>query len=158
MGYDWSKGKSERAVEAESGGLMVATKLAARIRRIGGRYRKCTAADISIVLAASEWHHSSKFFNKVNYYNMIDFAQLENRQILREAISERLAEPVRKGEWLKRVEEFKIEAARRGATRFIELSDGDYFLAAGPDGPPCKACIGELSKYWTNPFWKEEPK
>jgi len=81
MGYDWSKGKSERAVEAEAGGLLVASKLAARVRKIGGRYRKCNAADISCALAASEWHHSSRFFNRVSYYQPLDLAQLENRRL-----------------------------------------------------------------------------
>lgn len=155
MAYDWLAGKSVRAVEAENGGLLVASKLAARIRKIGGRYRKCTAADVAAGLAAHEWHHTSKFFNKVNYYDFRDLGQLENRQMLREAIAVRLAKPAEEVAWRERLKAFRAEAEQRGATRFSDAMGGDYLLAAGPDGPWIKAIIGEIARAWDSPIWKE---
>jgi hypothetical protein len=65
-GYDWTKGKSRGAVEAEENGLMTATAFAALARKNG--FPGCTAADVKTALEPREWHHSSKFFNKVNYF------------------------------------------------------------------------------------------
>jgi hypothetical protein len=153
MGYDWSQGKSEGAVSAEAAGLAVAFKVAARIRKIGGRFRKCVAADVAAALAAHEWHHTSKFFREVNYYDFRDLGELEIRRLLRKAIAERNGKSAEMVGWQARKELFRAEAAQRGATRFIELSDGEYLLAAGPDGPPCKAMVGELMVNCDAPKW-----
>ena len=61
-GYDWSEGKSNNAVDAEDRGLMTAGDLA---KSLGLR----KASTIQEFLYACEWHHSSKFFNEIYYYD-----------------------------------------------------------------------------------------
>jgi hypothetical protein len=67
-GYNWAAGKSNNALRAESEGKMTATAFAKWVRR-WRRYAGCTAADVAGALPASEWHHTSKFFNRTCYYD-----------------------------------------------------------------------------------------
>lgn len=61
--------KSNNAVNAESRGLVTATEAA---RRLG-----VTTGAIKAILYASEWHHSSKFFNQVDYYDLAEITPEE---------------------------------------------------------------------------------
>ena len=61
MGYDWGMGKSQRAVLAEENGLMTATQL--------GKSLRVSARAVKLVLAPVEWHHTSKMYNKTDYYD-----------------------------------------------------------------------------------------
>ena len=111
-GYDWKAGKSNNAVAAEKDGLMVASKLAAVVKR-HRRFRGCTAADVAAVLPASEWHHSSKFFNEVNYYDPAVLLEEGYRRELAERIANR-----------KRRAKLRQEAVRRGVA-YLMTADGD---------------------------------
>ena len=71
MGYDWNAGKSVRAVQAEEDGLLTATEMAKYLKaRFPKSYRGVTAGDINLVVVASEWHHTSKMYNKTNYFSL----------------------------------------------------------------------------------------
>lgn len=70
-GYDWSRGKSNNAVAAEMEGLRVRSKITGEwLRGVGVR------EPVGFVkwlvrhgfIGPDEWHHSSKFFNRVDYY------------------------------------------------------------------------------------------
>lgn len=87
-GYDWSEGKSNNAVIAEESGLMTASRLAKWASR-WKRFRGCTASDIKEILSPSEWHHTSKFFNRTNYYNPLDLICEVVREELQSAIQQR---------------------------------------------------------------------
>tara|TARA_Y100001968_G_scaffold15117_1_gene12194 strand:+ start:484 stop:933 length:450 start_codon:yes stop_codon:yes gene_type:complete len=88
-GYNWRSGKSNNAVKAESDGRMVATKFAQYVKRWPS-LKGCTAADIKEACEASEWHHSSKFFNVVDYYDPVEIlSRSESRQELRDVVANR---------------------------------------------------------------------
>ena len=81
-GYNWDCGKSNNAVAAENNGLMTATEMSKWIRsKKHKRYSGIQSADIKHEMPVQEWHHSSKFFNKVNYYDPVDL--FDYRQNLR---------------------------------------------------------------------------
>jgi len=87
-GYSWPDGKSNNAVAAEADGKMVASKFAAWVRR-WRRFRGCTAKDVAAALNPCEWHHSSKFYNAVNYYDPRSLLYQESRDDLARVIAER---------------------------------------------------------------------
>ena len=87
-GYSWLNGKSNNAVAAENDGKMVATKFAAWARQ-WRRFKGCAAADVAAALDASEWHHSSKYYNRVNYYDPVDMMLADNREKLARTIRAR---------------------------------------------------------------------
>lgn len=87
-GYSWLNGKSNNAVAAENDGKMVATKFAKWVRR-WKRFQGCNASDVAAALDPSEWHHTSKYFNKVNYYDPVDLLQADNRAKLARTIRAR---------------------------------------------------------------------
>ena len=79
-GYDWSRGKSNNAVSAEDdGGLMPLSKI-----------KKVDIDSLGIDIALSEakllawhgywmpreWHHTSKFFNETDYYDLEDLKEI----------------------------------------------------------------------------------
>lgn len=86
----WMAGKSIRAQQAEADGRMTASALSAWARRFR-RFRGCTAADVAAAMAASEWHHTSKFFNNTNYYDPVDLGGADLRIKLAARIAERKA-------------------------------------------------------------------
>jgi len=57
-GYDYSAGMSNNAVQAYSGGLCPASKIKGVPAKLVKEY-----------CSYSEWHHSSKFYNKVEFYD-----------------------------------------------------------------------------------------
>jgi hypothetical protein len=85
-GYDWSKGKSNNAISAENDGKLPATQFAKWARKW---FPGVVAQDVRIALVATEWHHSSKFFNRVDYYDKRDLLENDNRTKLRETIARR---------------------------------------------------------------------
>ena len=71
-GYDWTNGKSNGAVAAEDAGLLPATRMAKRFNKwLGekGLRPRVTGSWIAAYVDACEWHHSSKYYNQVNYYD-----------------------------------------------------------------------------------------
>jgi hypothetical protein len=87
-GYNWAAGKSNRAVAAEAAGRMTATAFAQWVRK-WRRYAGCTAADVAGALPASEWHHTSKFFNRTCYYDPLVLLCAEYRAELIKRIGQR---------------------------------------------------------------------
>ena len=87
-GYNWTAGKSNNAVSAEADGLMVASKIASWLRQ-WNQFAGCTAGDVARVLTACEWHHSSKFYNKVNYYDQMELMCDDVRRDLAQTIKQR---------------------------------------------------------------------
>lgn len=82
-GYDWSKGKSNNAVWAEEEeGMRTKSKITAKWLREGGITEKVGFVKFLIKadrIMATEWHHTSKYFNETSYYSTEDIAeQLEN--------------------------------------------------------------------------------
>jgi hypothetical protein len=62
-GYADDFSKSNNALDAEARGLMTASAIA---RKIG---HGATAAGVKVVLRRAEWHHTSKMYNPVGYYD-----------------------------------------------------------------------------------------
>ncbi|MBX3253896.1 MAG: hypothetical protein KF862_07110 [Chitinophagaceae bacterium] len=60
----WHYGKSIRATQAENEGRFPKTA-----------FRKIYGIDPAAVTTATEWHHTSKFFNRTDYYNIEDVMQ-----------------------------------------------------------------------------------
>ena len=86
-GYDYYNGKSNNAVDAESRGYMVSSKLTKKLKKF---FPSITARIIKDTIDASEWHHTSKCYNETNYYHYYDvldqLASLEKRQEIRQKI------------------------------------------------------------------------
>ena len=92
MGYNWSAGMSERAVDAYEHGELPASKMATAIRRLAPRgafLTKCSTADVRATLATSSYHHTSKFFNATDFYNYPDQDGLDE---LSDTIRDRLCD------------------------------------------------------------------
>lgn len=71
-GYNWRAGKSNNAVAAEAEGLVVKSKLTAAWLQTHGIEE--TVGFIKFLIQAgkicpTEWHHTSKFFNRTDYYS-----------------------------------------------------------------------------------------
>lgn len=82
-GYDWSKGKSNNAVWAEEEeGMRTKSKITAKWLSEGGITEKVEFIKFLIrvdCIEATEFHHTSKYFNETAYYSTEDIAdQLEN--------------------------------------------------------------------------------
>ncbi len=60
-GYDWNKGKSNNAVNAEVEGLVLAGAISKKL--------KCKAAFIEKNAPSQEWHHVSGWFNHKKYFD-----------------------------------------------------------------------------------------
>lgn len=77
LGYS----KSMNAVSAEAGGLMTATEFAKWLRTY---IKGVSSKDVAYILNPVEWHHTSKFYNRTNYYDCRDLAQLDVRNEFRD--------------------------------------------------------------------------
>lgn len=82
-GYDWGKGKSNNAVWAEEEeGMRTKSKITAKWLREGGITEKVGFVKFLIRIdriMATEFHHTSKYFNETGYYSTEDIAkQLED--------------------------------------------------------------------------------
>lgn len=74
-GYNWFAGKSNNAVAAEAEGLVVKSKLTAAWLQAHGIEE--TVGFVKFLIQAgkiypTEWHHTSKFFNRTDYYSAED--------------------------------------------------------------------------------------
>jgi antitoxin component YwqK of YwqJK toxin-antitoxin module len=88
-GYDWDAGMSNNAVDAYKRRRMPASKMAAYLRTSGfvkkyPELRGVTAMDIVVAVNRDEWHHTSKRFNKTDFYWLRDV--LENREVIGQLI------------------------------------------------------------------------
>lgn len=71
-GYNWFAGKSNNAVAAEAEGLVVKSKLTASWLKAHGIEEPVSFIKFLIrggIIVAAEWHHTSKFFNRTDYYS-----------------------------------------------------------------------------------------
>lgn len=71
-GYNWRAGKSNNAVAAETQGLVVKSKITAAWLKAHGIKEKVGFIKFLIrggIIVAEEWHHTSKFFNRTDYYS-----------------------------------------------------------------------------------------
>lgn len=59
--------KSNNALDAEADGLMTAT--------VAAKTLGVSAAAIKEILSPCEWHHTSSWFNRTNYYNISDLSE-----------------------------------------------------------------------------------
>ena len=75
-GYD-GYSKSNNAVDAEANGRYPLTKAARIVARVTGATVR-EARRVLVELGTSEWHHSSKFYNPVDYYDAGTAAELMN--------------------------------------------------------------------------------
>lgn len=67
-GYSgWSK--SNRAVEAEENGLLPLTRAIKAVAESAGVTRK-VAREALLAVGPAEWHHTSKHFNRTDYYKI----------------------------------------------------------------------------------------
>ena len=85
-GYNWNAGKSNRAIRAETDGLLPATHFAKWAKEW---FSGVTSGDIKNVLCPAEWHHTSKYFNRTDYYDPRDLLELNNRDAIRHEIQKR---------------------------------------------------------------------
>ena len=137
--YDWSKGKSNNAVWAEEEeGMRTKSKITAKWLREGGINEKVGFVKFLIKVGhtlPTEFHHTSKYFNKTAYYSIEDIAeQLENVDPIWREI---YADP--------KLRNSSYRAIRRAfmlknAARDGDLGDADIFdvrrgvVVAWPDG------------------------
>lgn len=71
-GYNWRAGKSNNAVAAEAEGLVVKSKLTAAWLKAHGIAEGVGFIKFLIQagkICPTEWHHTSKFFNRTDYYS-----------------------------------------------------------------------------------------
>ena len=85
--------KSVRAVLAEQDGLMNASQLVQYLRK-KKLFPGITTKIIKQVLPPTEWHHTSKFFNETNYFELATVFQ--HRKALRAAIASEKQKPKKK--------------------------------------------------------------
>lgn len=73
-GYDWARGKSNNAVEAEFSGLVTVSQVTRHMLDIHDI--DCSVKVAKKILnervAPREWHHTSKAFNRTYYYSLHD--------------------------------------------------------------------------------------
>lgn len=147
MGYDWSAGKSQRAVLAEHNGLMTATQL--------GKKFKVSAKAVRAVLCAEEWHHTSKMYNETDYYNPADVTD-EDLALMKafdaEARRARRAQPVTKRcnveyvEWTGTRNRPKRNDIKFTGVDVDFLPGSDFVVIHTPSGPVRKNRYGKWVK------------
>jgi len=79
--------KSNNAIRAEEEGKFPASTLAKRIKKY---FKGIRAEDIRQSMITREYHHCSKRYNIVDYFDITDLIFLKNRQKLRETIFRRI--------------------------------------------------------------------
>lgn len=73
-GYNWNRGKSNNACKAEDKGLLNTSDFVKYLKQ-WKQFKGLTATDLNKstrIVKPTEWHHSSKFYNCVNYWDKID--------------------------------------------------------------------------------------
>jgi hypothetical protein len=139
MGYDWGAGKSQRAVIAEDRGLMTATQL--------GKKLGVSAKSVRAVLYTDEWHHTSKMYNKTDYYDpeaVGDEDLAKMKALDAEARKAKKAQPVTKRCNVEYVE--WTGTRKRPRKNEIVLTDVDVDFLPGSDFVVIHAPSGPMRK------------
>lgn len=66
-GYNWKEGKSNNYVTAENNGLLKASEATKYLKKHYGIV--ISVKQLQSACRYDEWHHASKFFNKVYFYS-----------------------------------------------------------------------------------------
>ena len=134
--------RSVRSAAAIAEGKMTATDFAKWARRFA-RYRGCTAADVAAALESTEWHHTSKRFNRTNYYDPRDMLDLANRAALADRIATRKA--AKNGSLIER---FNSECEARGLKAVRAYASSKLIHAVDSEGESQGWCQTEDEKLW----------
>ena len=134
--------RSVRSAAAMAEGKMTATDFAKWARRFA-RYRGCTAADVAAAMESTEWHHTSKRFNRTNYYDPRDMLDPANRSSLAERIATRKA--AKNGSLIER---FNSECASRGLKAVKTYASSKLIHAVDSEGKSQGWCQTEDEKLW----------
>lgn len=127
--------KSNNAIDAENQGLLTASQVAKRISH------GATAAGVKAILKSTEWHHSSKFYNQVDYYDLemeLEEAKENGIDLFTEIIKASKKETVKYRadiEWLEFSGNCKHPRVSKFSEKNIEVEEkGDWFLFHFADG------------------------
>lgn len=134
--------RSVRSAAAIAEGKMTATDFAKWARQFA-RYRGCTAADVAAALESTEWHHTSKRFNRTNYYDPREMLDPANRSSLAERIATRKA--AKNGSLIER---FNSECAARGLSPLKTYASSKLIHAVDSAGKSLGWCQTEDEKLW----------
>jgi hypothetical protein len=138
LGYS----RSVRSAAAMAEGKMTATNFAKWARQFA-RYRGCTAADVAAALESTEWHHTSKRFNRTAYYDPREMLDAANRAALADRIATRKA--AKNGSL---VERFTAECEARGLKAVKPYASSKLIHAVDSAGISLGWCQTEDEKLW----------
>ena len=138
IGYSRSV-RSQRAINE---GKMTATDFAKWVKRFS-RYAGCTAADVSEAMTPCEWHHTSKVYNRTNYYDPRDLLDAATRQSLASVIATRKA-----GASGSLEVKFGAEAEARGLTITKPYAGSTLLHAVDANGIVYGQCRTASNKIW----------
>lgn len=134
--------RSVRSAAAMAEGKLTATNFSKWVRRFA-RYRGCTAADVAAALESTEWHHTSKRFNRTPYYDPRDMLDPANRAVLAERIATRKAS--KNGSLIER---FAAECEVRGLRLVKTYASSKLIHAVDSEGKSVGWCQTEDEKIW----------
>jgi hypothetical protein len=134
--------RSVRSAAAMAEGKMTATDFAKWVRRFA-RYRGCTAVDVAAALESTEWHHTSKRFNRTNYYDPRDMLDPANRAALADRIA--TGKSAKNGSLIER---FTAECESRGLTPVKTYASSKLIHAVDSQGKSLGWCQTEDEKMW----------
>jgi hypothetical protein len=134
--------RSVRSEAAMAEGKLTATDFAKWVRNFA-RYRDCTAADVAAALESTEWHHTSKRFNRTAYYDPRNMLDPEIRSALAERIATRKA--AKNGSLIER---FTAECEASGLTPVKTYASSKLIHAVDSQGKSLGWCQTEDEKLW----------
>ena len=134
--------RSVRSAAAIAEGKMTATDFAKWARRFT-RYRGCTAADVAAAMESTEWHHTSKRFNRTAYYDPRELLDAANRAALADRIATRKA--AKNGSL---VERFTEECAAKGLKAVKTYASSKLIHAVDSEGKSLGWCQTEDENLW----------
>jgi len=121
---------------------MTATDFAKWVRKFA-RYRGCTAADVAASIESTEWHHTSKRFNRTAYYDPRLMLDPANRAALADRIATRKA--AKNGSL---IEQFTSECEVRGLTPVKTYAASKLIHAVDSRGKSLGWCQTQDEKLW----------
>ena len=134
--------RSVRSAAAIAEGKLTATDFSKWVRKFS-RYRGCTAADVAAALESTEWHHTSKRFNRTAYYDPRDMLDPANRADLADRIATRKA--AKNGSLIER---FNAECQAMGLTPVKTYAGSKLIHAVDSRGKSLGWCQTEDEKLW----------
>ncbi len=134
--------RSVRSAAAMAEGKLTATDFAKWVRNFA-RYRGCTAADVAAAMESTEWHHTSKRFNRTAYYDPRDMLNQENRSDLADRIATRKA--AKNGSLIER---FTAECQAKGLGMMKTYASSKLIHAVDNAGKSLGWCQTEDEKLW----------